>query len=696
MSGAVIKPKSMLCFSWLSVVQIAILLGNREMKRYLLKTRISEAFWFDPVSKDERNWIKPARIPSMIEEPTSLDAEQEQGQSISWFDCLFHGGILLPKLDSKEKRAITILLTGPPGAGKSILAMELCYRWCINEKWSSLYITSESYKPWMIEKAESFGWEKATKAFREKKVGAAAISVVPIESFFKEDWVNAMPKEVKPAKNTLKVVREFLEHKKAPNVVAPEALPNIVQSPEKEAVDVNKILVLDSLNTIYDEGRRVTLFNKFMDLASSGPRVLIVILDSTPSREAAEFWEFISDIVVRLDRNYDLGYMVRTLEVVKARYQPHVWGVHQLKIYEPARFKKEDYESQEKYKSRLSRAHPYRREGGIFIFPSIHYVLSAYKRKHLIEGGNIPTGVPGLEQLLPKGYPKSRCTALLGDRGGHKSHLSYLELLYRIIEQPVSEQVQPLKHKGLVISLRDDEGTTRATMQKILEQQWGGEINRRGKEKIHLQKFEEEGHLEIMYFPPGNITPEEFFHRVLLSIQRLKQGSNNTHITLLFNSLDQLSSRFPLCAKQGIFILGIIQMLSAEGVSSFFVAAREPGQRTGEYYGVESMAELILNFEREEFDKDEYLKYAEEHLKYLKNRSLVKDTLSGSQKAAQNNVQDKRAAVVTEVVRFAGGQAAGAKGILELIDDDDPLCPLYGNKPGLHFLPNPIERYVNE
>lgn len=450
--------------------------------------------------------------------------------------------------------------------------------------------------------------------------------------------------------------------------------------------------MLDSLNTVYGEERRVELFKHFMRLASSGPQVLIVILDSTPSGKAAEFWEFISDIVIRLDRNYDLGYMVRTLEIVKARYQPHVWGVHQLKIYEPARFAKENKESQEKYKSRLSRAHPYRREGGIFIFPSIHYVLSAYKRKHLIEGGNIPTGVPGLEQLLPKGYPKSRCTALLGDRGGHKSHLSYLELLYRISDRPTSEQVeqslpegikvkQPLKHKGLIISLRDDEGTTRATMQKILRQQWG--------EEIDLQKFEEEGRLEIMYFPPGNITPEEFFHRVLLSIQRLKQGSDHTHITLLFNSLDQLSSRFPLCAKQGIFILGIIQMLSAEGVSSFFVAAREPGQKTGEYYGVESMAELILNFEREPFDKKDYCQSAKGHFEYLQEKGLIeKDWSSEYRDAAENKVQDKRFAVVTEVVRFAGGQAAGAKGILELIDDDDPLCPLYGNKPGLHFLLN--------
>lgn len=669
------------------------------MGKYL-KTRISEAFWFDPSSTDEGDWIKPARIPSMMEEPSSQDTAEGREQSISWLDCLFHGGVFLPESKLEDPRAITILITGPPGAGKSSLATELCYRWCINEKWSSLYITSESHQPWMIEKAKSFGWKKAAEAFEANEKSEAAVRVVPIEKFFHlESWITADQKKVKPTKKTLEELRRVFFPEPVPDASGTGNTKKLLDElPEMDTVDA-KILVLDSLNTVYGEERRIELFKNFMNLASSGPQILMVILDSTPSGEAAKFWEFISDIVVRLGRNYDLGYMVRTLEIVKARYQPHVWGVHQLKIYEPARFARENNEPQEKYKSRLSRAHPYRREGGIFIFPSIHYVLSAYKRRHLIEGGNISTGVPGLEQLLPKGYPKSRCTALLGDRGGHKSHLSYLELLYRIIEQPASEQVEqseqsspersqvnyPPEHKGLIISLRDDEGTTRATMQKILRQQWG--------EGIDLQKFEEDGHLEIMYFPPGNITPEEFFHRVLLSIQRLKQGSDHTHITLLFNSLDQLSSRFPLCAKQGIFILGIIQMLSAEGVSSFFVAAREPGQKTGEYYGVESMAELILNFEREPFEKKDYCQSAMAHFENLQRKGLIgKDWSPEDREAAENKVQDKRFAVVTEVVRFAGGQAAGAKGILELIDDDDPLCPLYGNKPGMHFLPNRTEK----
>ena len=81
--------------------------------------------------------------------------------------------------------------------------------------------------------------------------------------------------------------------------------------------------------------------------------------------------------------------------------------------------------------------------------------------------------------------------------------------------------------------------------------------------------------LEIMYFPPGNITPEEFLHRILLSIWRLrldKQGKERS-VTVLFNSLDQLAARFPLCAKEPVFIAALLQLLCANRVTSLFVAA---------------------------------------------------------------------------------------------------------------------------
>ncbi len=80
-------------------------------------------------------------------------------------------------------------------------------------------------------------------------------------------------------------------------------------------------------------------------------------------------------------------------------------------------------------------------------------------------------------------------------------------------------------------------------MNKILQQEFNIES---------IDTYIKKGKLEILFYPPGYITPEEFFHKMFISIQRLKLSQKG--ITLLFNSLDQLGSRFPLCAEETIFI----------------------------------------------------------------------------------------------------------------------------------------------
>ena len=62
--------------------------------------------------------------------------------------------------------------------------------------------------------------------------------------------------------------------------------------------------------------------------------------------------------------------------------------------------------------------------------------------------------------------------------------------------------------------------------------------------KERLAKYESTDYSRLRIIP-GYITPEEFFHRLMLSAAA---KGDNAHVTLLFNSLDQLSSRFPLCA----------------------------------------------------------------------------------------------------------------------------------------------------
>ncbi|HEY7493014.1 MAG TPA: hypothetical protein VIH59_18120, partial [Candidatus Tectomicrobia bacterium] len=86
-----------------------------------LKTSVSVAHWCIP-SAEGKYEIGEARIPSMTQPGEELGF-------FSWLDQLLEGGIVIPKSPTGKQHALTILFTGPPGTGKSVLAMELCYRW---------------------------------------------------------------------------------------------------------------------------------------------------------------------------------------------------------------------------------------------------------------------------------------------------------------------------------------------------------------------------------------------------------------------------------------------------------------------------------------------------------------------------------------------------------------------------------------
>ncbi len=618
------------------------------MTHEILSTRVSEAFWYDRSAP--QNAFQPAVMRSL--------SPDGAGEQVSWLDQLLGGGIRRPGVG----RAQTLLLTGRPGAGKSVLAMELCYRWALNAKKRSLFISSEGPTDWLKGKAKDFGWSEADTVFipagtRAKNAPKSEFGTVELLSIdHLRGFRESLPKPLRNA--TIDAVRRMV----LPKDFQPE-----VEGDEQLTGNGPDIVVVDSLNSIPNGKDRSELFVQYMEAASHVPDLLIVVLDSGRG-ENAEFWEYASDIVFRIDWDDKNAYFIRTFEIAKARFQKHTWGKHQLKVYEP---------NERTNMADLARAHPYRREGGIFIFPSIHYILSIYKKRAPTPTqSDWPSGVPGLEGLLPKGYPYGRCTALLGNRGGHKSHLGYFELFHRVQNN--------VKSRGIVVSLRDDEETTRDALGKVLQQQ-GGEVG----SDARLRALEDADRVEILYFPPGYITPEEFFHRLLISIHRLKARDHETQITLLFNSLDQLSARFPLCAQEKNFVPAIVQMLHAEGISSFFVAAREPDQPP-EYYGLESLAELILNFKQMPVKKPTYDRLVRAHREYLSVRGLKTHRATAREiKSALAALPPERSCVQVEVVRYAGGRAAGAQGLLEFIDEDDNKFALYAKQPGLHFLPVP-------
>ena len=653
-----------------------------------LYTQISQAFW---CTSD--GTFEDANIPAMKIWP-------KRPERVFWLDKLFEGGIFIPTPPENKKRALTILLTGPPGSGKSTLSLELCYRWTNtfsmvkkNDKiepesrgFSSLYITSETDPQWAKQKAKSFGWTTIFKpkpdntiiaADEEQQVTNHIIKILETTDF--QNFLQDETEDIGVTAGLLRGVSKFFGMDARTTDPLAQKIKDIWLAELREN-DIKMhnpdVLVIDSLNTL-EPKRRSEIFNRFLKLVNSGPQIVLIILESDLSSQGSNYWEYVADIVIRLDKQNIEDYLVRNIEIVKARYQSHVWGKHQLKIY-PRRIIGTDDEL-----VTIKRHHPFREQGGIFIYPSIHYYLSVYKRSN--PSRELPEYTVPLESLktiFSEGFPRGRCTGFIGTRGGHKSHLGYLSILRRIVED--------LSERALIVSLRDDEEMARQTLSKILRQETDY--------RHDLDKLERDDRIEILYFPPGYVTPEEFFHRMFLSVQRLKykpdrgkNGNDNRHVTVLFNSLDQLSSRFPLCAKEQIFIPGIIEALSAEDVTSIFIAVEEPGQPP-EQYGLLSMADALISFQHKDFALDEYLENVGAYFGYKEDDEMV--LYARQYLPAIQNI------VTMQIVRFAGGQAAGAGGLLELVHKQthktkifrDILCKYHECsddelKEGLVFIP---------
>lgn len=615
-----------------------------------LQSEISKAFWC--IIRNGRAEFEEAQI--------SIGAEKSR--YISWFDELLRGELTLQGEDP-----LTLLITGPPGSGKTIFALELCYRLAKTRRLFSLSISTDAETNQIIENAKSLGWKDAVDLILPFKGrppdNPNRVAVWGVDKIEKWETLSQI------VETALEALGKWLS--KLPERMK-EKFGSIVRwSPTREKIEKvsPNILVVDSLNII-EPKERGEFFQQFLKAAkktNGAEKIIIFVLDSGAQDKEHKFWEYVCDIVIRLDYTHLYDYYIRTIEIVKARYQEHVWGKHQLKIY--PRFKMPE-ESDPEYNQKIRRAHPYRKEGGVFIFPSIHYYLSVYKRKAPTQSPQLADTCPDkLNEILEdpktseKGLPEGRCTAFIGVRGGHKSHLGYLHLLNRIINRD---------ENGLVISLRDDEEMTKKTMEGILKQEFPDE-------RRTLSDFEYKNRLEILYYPPGYITPEDFLHRMFISIQRLTQkepgGNEKTKLTVLFNSLDQLSARFPLCVKQEIFVPGIIELLSGEGITSIFIAVEEPGQ-PAEQYGLLPMGDLILSFHLYRFKFEDYYGHLKETWKFVEGKA---NRICEESKGTYGDE------IVLQVVRFAGGQRAGAKGLLELVDENKVHESLYPNGAGLYF-----------
>lgn len=512
--------------------------------------------------------------------------EQTAGDQVParyWLDEMLNEGLAIPEgVWNKTESSFLLLLAGKPGTGKSSFATELCYRLAktkqIDDKyWRSFYISSESTATQLIENAGTFGWESSY--FKDGRDAVQLSDAGIIVYGYRDQGRISSPV----------MYNEFFS--------SAAARFDELRSP----LHPFDVVVIDSLNVLHSATNALgdptdELHNiiKNISFGAKRPRLLIVVLDGYAESGPAKHWEYLADAAFRFDgRMGPEGYYQRTFQILKIKTQSHAWGEHTLKIV-----------------AKPENTDAANLEGGVLIFPSLHWHLSQSIRnaQDQVVGprriSGYPTPLTDLNKILGKdfGFPKEHTTAMVGLRGALKSYLSYYFMLAHAMGHKCLKDntgKQEAAKNVLLISLRDDDDVAMDALKEIAEQQ--GMVEQ-GSGMAEVRRLMSEDRLEILYNWPGCVTPAEFFHKIYLALTRKRRHSENGPSwefaeIVVVNGLDHLHSKFPLCAAESVFVSALIALFRCHKVCSIITSSEsQESTQTDLAATAEPHADLILKF----------------------------------------------------------------------------------------------------
>jgi KaiC/GvpD/RAD55 family RecA-like ATPase len=527
------------------------------------------------------------------------------GGDIYWLDELLNGELILP---ADLGRPLVVLLAGPPGAGKSLLIQQICYniarRHCESDpikasdpgESSSLVISTEMPANAIQENLEEMRMEQKTATI--SGVSCCIFSPAPNGQRPLMRIVGPCPdSDAEPGVNSVANFQEWIDKIRQNH---DEALPRIV--------------VVDSLNVLLDTFATGNLFAEMMEVFKVGVSYLFLVVDTpSPGGELSpkhQPWEYIADAIIRLDYKYGKGrYFLRELEIVKTRPQYHCLGKYLMKIFPYRNIQGGNLATDPEG------ARPNIERGGVFVFPSLHYVLSKIRQgKPLVQvppsaltlewalhncpgepeawgpgpiappigtslqglvnwteaSASLNWPVPWCFELVGSGVPLHHTTALVGQRGARKSYFGYQFLLDGVAN---GEQT-------LVLSFRDNPVGVRATLQQIA----------RAPRYAAIGLTVTDTNPIVIYQRPGYVTPEELLHRIITAVGQY--GPTR----VLVNAIDHWEAGYPLLAESPILLSTLIDFLNSHKVTSMVVGV-EAGGGSLARCGLTAEADVVLSFE---------------------------------------------------------------------------------------------------
>ncbi len=312
-----------------------------------------------------------------------------------------------------------VLIEGSPGTGKTTLGLQMIYHGVVDSNEPALIVTFEEMPQRMIADAANFGWDL------QSLIDSGKLRLI-----------STSPK------------------------VFQEQMTSSTGAIYKMALDMEaKRILVDSVShferVAESSANHRELFNALTNrLRNAGFTALLTKEVKGLSTEELSFEEYVVDSCVRVSFLPDQS-RGRKLQVVKARGQDFLYGLHSMKISST----------------------------GVEVFPNRLKVLG--EEPDLPEDQRYETGVEGLDEMLYGGLLQGTCCLVAGSAGTGKSLLgiSFLSVGAR------------LKQPGLLVTFVESPEKARAMA-------------------IKTENPLPEDQVDIMYVPMVNLDPYEVTHRI--------------------------------------------------------------------------------------------------------------------------------------------------------------------------------------